>query len=167
METKMGFWGNSVKKKILVFQCTRMYPRKKWGFGVSLRSSRCCVRTEGLAVAVLRSSRQHSTFSVPTCGHSGLWVAPVGVLWSCWAAGRARGRLPAAGLTACCFWSVLFSPFAVIQAGRTHLSRDYSRYVVIKSDHSLWGPSRWTLPAHAPQKGHLTTPRCLSFFGWF
>ena len=35
------------------------YPRKKWGFGVSLRSSHCCVRTEGLAVAVLRSSRQH------------------------------------------------------------------------------------------------------------
>lgn len=137
METKMGFWGNSVKKKILVFQCTRMYPRKKWGFGVSLRSSHCCVRTEGLAVALLRSSRQHSTFSAPTCGHSGLWVAPVGVLWSCWAPGRARGRLPAAGLTACCFWSVLFSPFAVIQAGRTHLSRDYSRYVVIKSDHSL------------------------------
>lgn len=58
---------------------------------------------------------------------------------------------------------VIFPPSQWFRREGLIFPENYSHYVAIRSDHSLWGSSRWTLPAHAPPK-RASHHSSLSFF---
>lgn len=58
---------------------------------------------------------------------------------------------------------VIFPPLQWFRREGLIFPENYSHYVAIRSDHSLWGSSRWTLPAHAPPK-RASHHSSLSFF---